>query len=107
MTEQQHQRAPANRPATPIQGSVAQPETPILTARDEHNLLDEANSAAPPTLAPSTPSTTATAYVDRPAMPRGLAAFGGDALDVVRRHPLPALLCAAGLAYLLTRRRSQ
>jgi hypothetical protein len=79
-------------------------DAPILTRRDEQKLLDEANRIEPPTLAPADSR-------PKPARPRGApgaisaASFGAEAVELARRHPIPALLLAAGLAYLLTRRR--
>ena len=80
-------------------------EDPILTRRDEQKLLQEANDAEPSTLAPADTSDDLTTAIDsRRAGPA--ASFGAEALAIVRRHPVPALLAAAGLAYLLTHRRS-
>jgi hypothetical protein len=69
-------------------------DEPLLTRDEEQRLLQEANRVAPPTLAP-----TGTTIPARPA------SFGAEALELVRRHPIPALLFGIGLAYLLTRRR--
>ena len=80
-------------------------ETPILSHRDEQKLLQEANNATPPSLNPAdTHERAAPTYV-QPTVAGGPASFGVEALDVVRRHPIPALLVSAGVAYLLVRRR--
>ena len=69
-------------------------DAPLLTRYEEQRLLQEANRVAPPTLAP-----TDTTIPARPT------SFGAEALELVRRHPIPALLFGIGLAYLLTHRR--
>ncbi len=75
----------------------------VLTRQAERALLREANEVGTPTLAPQE---LGTATSDRrgssPVMPGSLAS---ELLEVVRRHPIPALLAGAGLAYVLTRRR--
>jgi hypothetical protein len=72
----------------------------MLTYDDEQKLLAEANRAGPPTLAPT--AATLEPAVESMARP---ASFGAEALDIVRRHPLPMLFLATGLAYLLLRRK--
>ena len=79
-------------------------DEPILTRRDEQKLLDEANRVEPPTLAPAeigweSPHPAGTQ--------RRLSAtsFGAEAIDLVRRHPIPALILAASVAYLLFHRK--
>ena len=73
---------------------------PLLTAAEEQSLLQEANRAAPPSLAPLDLGAA------RPNFIAGASAsFASEALDIVRRHPVPAMLVAAGAAFLLTRRR--
>jgi hypothetical protein len=69
-------------------------DQPLLTRDEEQRLLQEANRVAPPTLAPT--GTT---------IPAAPVSFGAEALQIVRRHPIPALLFGIGLAYLVTRRR--
>lgn len=84
---------------------ITNPDDPILTRRDEQKLLDEANHVSPPTLAPAEISLEPllTAGGQRRDTP---VPFGVEAIALVRRHPIPAMLVAAGLAYLLTRRRN-
>jgi hypothetical protein len=79
-------------------------EDPILTRRDEQKLLDEANQVKPPTLAPSEISLDPLHMSSRQGT-TSAASFGAEAIGIVRRYPIPALLLAAGLVYLLTRRR--
>ena len=79
-------------------------DQPILTRRDELKLLDEANRVEPPTLAAPTSGPEPPQAYSR-QRPTSAASFGVEALTIIRRHPIPALLLAAGLAYLLTRRR--
>jgi hypothetical protein len=75
----------------------------MLTHSDEQKLLAEANRAEPPTLAPTAANPELTgAAGGLTAIP---ASFGAEALDVIRRHPLPVLLFVTGLAYLLLRRK--
>ena len=87
--------------------SMMRMEAPILTHSDEQKLLAEANRVGPPTLAPVAadlePPEPASAVGGTRAMP---VSFGAEALDVVRRHPLPVLLFVTGLAYLLLRRKA-
>ena len=85
-------------------GDTSASDEPILTRRDEQMLLDEANQVAPPTLAPVGITLDPLHGSSTQRMPSG-ASFGAEAIDLVRRYPIPALLLAAGLAYLLTRRR--
>ncbi|MFL5800375.1 MAG: hypothetical protein ACJ8CR_01245 [Roseiflexaceae bacterium] len=80
---------------------------PILTRRDELKLLAEANRVETPTLAPANIhlehrelSGAGGKHTTTPM------SFGIEAIDVVRRHPLPALLLTMGLAYLLLRRKT-
>jgi hypothetical protein len=102
MTEQEHDQTFLTKLIEqPIQpGTATDPGDPLLTSRDERQLLHEANSAAPPTLAPFD--------ADHPysAVAAGAhQSFAADVFDIVRRHPIPALLLAGGLAYLLARRK--
>jgi hypothetical protein len=79
-------------------------DQPILTRRDEQKLLDEANRVEPPTLAaPMGGLEPIQAYSRQHAT--SAASFGVEVITIIRRHPIPALLLAAGLVYLLTRRR--
>ena len=85
-------------------GDSAIGDDPILTRRDEQKLLDEANRAGPPTLTPHD--------LGLEPLPTGdgrrtssAASFGAEAIEIVRRHPIPALLVTIGLVYLLARRR--
>jgi hypothetical protein len=75
------------------------PSNAALSIGQERTLLQEANQVPPATLAPA----------DTGVQSAGNRSFAGEALDIVRRHPLPALLFAAGIAYLITssRRRSR
>jgi hypothetical protein len=83
--------------------NTATNDNPVLTRRDEQKLLDEANHVAPPTLAPLDVGVELRDSGRQRAT--AVASFGAEAIEVVRRYPIPALLLAAGLAYLLTRRR--
>ena len=85
-------------------GDTAASDDPILTWRDEQKLLDEANQVAPPTLAPLDIGLDS---LHSDGMQRNIssASFGTEAIELVRRYPIPAVLLAAGLAYLLVRRR--
>ena len=67
-----------------------------MIRREEQRLLREANRVIPPTLAPTD------AGFDQAA---ASASFRDEIVDLVRRHPVPALLLGMGLAYLLTRRQ--
>jgi hypothetical protein len=67
-------------------------EEPILTRRDEQKLLQEANSADPSTLAPADVSYDLTTEALGPRRAGAASSFGAEALDIVRRHPVPALL---------------
>jgi hypothetical protein len=79
-------------------------DDPILTRRDEQKLLNEANRVEPTTLAPVDAGMESLPHAN--GQPSGtIVTFGAEAIEIVRRHPIPALLLAAGLAYLLTRRR--
>jgi hypothetical protein len=70
-------------------------EQPILTRREERALLDAANQAGTPTLAPQ----------DGMFAGQGAEGFVADVTAFVRRHPIPSLLAGAGLAFLLARSR--
>jgi hypothetical protein len=83
---------------------AATSDVPILTRRDEQKLLDEANQVAPPTLAPLDAEVDLRQSNGRQRT-TSAASFRAEAIEIVRRNPIPALLLAAGLAYLLTRRR--
>ena len=85
-------------------GEPAIRDDPILTRRDEQRLLDEANQVGPPTLVPLEISLNAL-HSDGSQRTAADASFGAEAIELVRRHPMISLLAAAGLAYLLTRRR--
>ncbi len=89
--------APANHArATLYEQHAATPQQPILTRREEQRLLRAANQAGTPTLAPQETG---------PAEPESATSFVSAVASLVRRHPIPALLAGAGLAFLLTRRR--
>ncbi|HEX5691202.1 MAG TPA: hypothetical protein VFX76_14410 [Roseiflexaceae bacterium] len=93
MTEQEHDRMLLSQLIEqPLQHSAAT-DLP-LSGSVERKLLQEANRVAPATLAP-------TDIGER----RTSSSFASEALDIVRRHPLPSLLIITGAAYLLTRRR--
>jgi hypothetical protein len=85
-------------------GDTAASDETILTRRDEQKLLDEANQVAPPTLAPVDIGLESL-HSDGMQRKISSASFGTEAIELVRRYPMPALLLAAGLAYLLVRRR--
>jgi hypothetical protein len=72
------------------------PHQPILTRRDEQALLKAANQVGTPTLAPQESGFT-----------RGASShsFADEVVGLVRKYPLPALLVAAGIGYLLMRQR--
>jgi hypothetical protein len=84
-------------------GDLAAGDDPILTRRDEQKLLDEANQVEPPTLAPLEISLDL--HLDGRQRRASSTSLGAEAIELVRRHPMTALLLAAGLAYLLTHRR--
>jgi hypothetical protein len=69
---------------------------PILTRREEQELLRAANQVGTPTLAPEPLD-----FTDEDA-PRS---FASDVIAVARKHPILALAAGAGIAYLLVRRR--
>lgn len=73
---------------------AAEARQPVLTRGQERALLDAANQAGTPTLAPQ-----------ERAGERADGSFAGEVGDFVRRYPLPSLLAGAALAFLLTRRR--
>lgn len=78
----------------------------VLTRQEERALLREANEVGTPTLAPQETSLLgAVASERRERSPVTPGSITSELLDVVRRHPIPALLAGAGLAYVLTRRR--
>jgi hypothetical protein len=82
-------------------------DDPVLTRRDEQKLLDEANQVAPPTLAPAEISLEHSHLTGADGQHTGSpASFGAEAIEIVRRHPIPALLLAAGVVYLLFRRKT-
>jgi hypothetical protein len=99
-------------PDTPVEQAAGQPAgvdqseplyEHVLTRQAERALLREANEVGTPTLAPQELGTaTSEQRGSSPVMPGSLVS---ELLDVVRRHPIPALLGGAGLAYVLTRRR--
>ena len=87
-------------------GDSAAGDDPILTRRDEKKLLDEANRVEPTTLAPIETMIEPPPHASRqPAAT--IASFGAEAVEIVRHHPIPALLLAIGLVYLLTHRRKK
>ena len=73
---------------------AAEARQPILTRGQERALLDAANQAGTPTLAPQ-----------ERAGERAEGSFASEVGGFVRRYPLPSLLAGAALAFLLTRRR--
>ena len=79
--------------ASPIDATPAR--SAPLTRQAERALLDAANQAGTPTLAPQE---------DAIGQPGG-ESFASEAAGFVRRYPIPSLLAAAGIAYLLTRSR--
>jgi hypothetical protein len=83
---------------------LATDDDPFLTRRDEQKLLDEANRVEPPTLSPHDIRHDPL-HLHGGQRTTSAASFGAEAIEIVRRHPIPALLLAAGLVYLLTRRR--
>jgi hypothetical protein len=97
MTEQEQDREFLSRLIGQPFERTSTASIPPLSSHVERQLLQEANRVAPITLAP----------VDTSAPNGASASFAGEALDIVRRHPLPSLLIAAGVAYLLTRRRNR
>ena len=68
----------------------------LLTRGEERKLLQEANDIPPPTLAP-----TAEMRLKRAGAP---ASFGAEVIDIVRRHPIAAVLLSMGVAIMLGRR---
>ena len=94
MTEQQREDAFLNELLTTRTQPAARP-APALTRSDERALLDAANRAGTPTLAPA-PAGEAHS---------GAKSFAGEVAELVRRYPLPAVAAGAGLMFLLARRR--
>jgi len=103
MTEQQFEEAflsellERSGPPEPL------PPVNDLPALDDRQLLQAANQVGTPPLVPPAPDLVALheyQAVNRPAA----SSFGREVLEIVRRHPLPTLALAAGLAYLTTRR---
>lgn len=80
------------------------PSVNDLPALDERQLLQAANQVGTPPLVPVAPDLVALRE-HQSAGASGAGSFGGEVLEIVRRHPLPTLALAAGLAYLTTRRR--
>jgi hypothetical protein len=78
--------------ATPLDATPAR--QPALTRRDERELLAAANQAGTPTLAPQDLASS-----------EQEGSFIGEMASFVRRYPVPSLLAAGAVAYLLTRRR--
>src|SRR4051812_14727716 len=76
----------------------------LLTRGEERRLLQEANDVAPPTLAAASGQAGASAPYAVGA--RSPASFGAEVIDIVRRHPIPALLFGIGLVLMLRRRRA-
>jgi hypothetical protein len=107
MTEREPNREalaePLDKPE-PTSDTTAR-DDPILTRRDEQKLLDEANRVEPPTLAPSEIGREP-AHLASGQHTTSAASFGAEAIELVRRHPIPALLLAAGLAYLIFHRKT-
>jgi hypothetical protein len=68
---------------------------PVLTRRDEQALLKAANEVGTPTLAPQEQGSPGDAT----------NSFGAEVVGLVRKYPIPALLFAAGIGYLLMRQR--
>jgi hypothetical protein len=69
---------------------------PLLTWRDEQTLLKAAHQVGTPTLAPVE---TALEFNSAPS------SFISDLAGVALKYPVPAVLAAGGLAFLLARRR--
>lgn len=67
----------------------------VLSDSDAQRLMREARRAGTPTLTPAEATT---------GMPES-DSFASEVAAFVRRHPMPTMLAAAALAYLLTRRR--
>ena len=99
MTEQQHEEDFLARlldvpeAASPIDPAPARAAP--LTRQAERALLEAANEAGTPTLAPQEDMLGG----------QGGESFASEAVGFVRRYPIPSLLAAAGIAYLLTRSR--
>jgi hypothetical protein len=69
---------------------------PMLTRREEQELLRAANQIGTPTLAPSA------ADQDQDSAPRS---FVSDLAGVAHKYPVLTVLAAGGIAFLLARRR--
>jgi len=80
--------------STPADARTHFDAMPVLTRHEEQALLNEAHQAGTPTLTPTTEA------LDNPP-----GSFVADIVQIVRRHPLPAVLAGAGLVLLLARRR--
>ncbi len=72
---------------------------PPISRREEQRLLREANQAGTPTLAPRDVNVVGDDST-------GKETFASEMVEFVRRHPVPTLLAAVGIAYVFTRRRS-
>jgi hypothetical protein len=68
----------------------------LLTRGEEQKLLQEANDTPPPTLAP-----TGEMNLKRASAP---ASFGAEVIEIVRRHPIAAVLLSISVAIVLGRR---
>ena len=86
--------------STPEQPTATSYQPP-LSRGDEQRLLREANQVGTPTLAPREASMVGNASSTNEV------SFTSDIIELVRRYPVPTLLAAVGVAYLLTRRRSR
>lgn len=101
MTEREHsddflsellQEADVTPTPAPRARVYGQPSSqPALSRREERKLLKEANMAGPVTLMSD----------DESASQGAASSFGSDAAEIMRRYPLPTLLGAVAVGYLL------
>jgi hypothetical protein len=102
MTEQQREDEflsellDVHEPAHQLHATHETTAEPLLTRREEQELLKAANQVGTPTLAP------AESEQDLAGAPRS---FVSDLAGVARKYPLLAVLAAGGMAFLLARRR--
>jgi hypothetical protein len=102
MTERQHEEEllselldlPEQAQQQQTDDRVAQP---ILTRREEQELLRAANQIGTPTLAPSDAE-----HQNEESAPRS---FVSDLAGVARKYPVLTVLAAGSIAFLLARRR--
>jgi hypothetical protein len=103
MTEQQREEellsellALPDNTDNPQSANLVAHHQPVLTRRDEQALLKAANEVGTPTLAPQELGFS---------VGDARSSFGDEVVGLIRKYPIPALLFAAGVGYLLMRQR--